>query len=152
MNPSAESPSTKEILASLLNFFAASPEEQSRRLGDYRKTCDDRGMTRHLHDPLVELAEALYEYGESCTTTEGHPAAFFVGPLPPDVVSVTHELSSQLYSMLRSNIERLFVVECLNKAQWQAVRELAGKALTRWGSFRPAVQLGLYELMCHVAD
>jgi hypothetical protein len=96
MSQSGESPSTEEILASLLDFFAASPEDQSRKLSDYHKVCEECDVPPHIDDPLVELAEALFEYSGNCTTTQKHPDTFFVGPLSQDVVLVMQKHWGQI--------------------------------------------------------
>jgi hypothetical protein len=152
MSGSSEQPSTQEILVSLLDFFAASPQEQSRRLGNYQDECSLRGFPAHLHDPLVELAEALETYASACSPREEHPETFYVGPLPAEVVSLMHELSRTINSLLVSDQKEFFAMEFLGKPEWQTVRELAQKGLAQWGELKPKVSLSLFETMCQVVD
>ena len=164
MSQPSESPSTQEILASLLDFFAASPEDQSRTLGNYYKECEERAAatretrqpperaTPHLHDPLVELTEALWECSSSCTTQICSETTFFVGPLPKDLVLVMCELSEKVDSILLSDQKKMFAPGALHMSEWQEVRQLASNGLEKWATQRPLRQLGLSELLCHVAD
>lgn len=152
MSHSSESPSTREELASLLDFFAASAKEQVRRLDDYRDECSRRGYPAHIHDPLVELAEALETYASACSPREEHPETFYVGPLPVNVVSLMHELSRKINSLLVSEQKVFFAVEFLEKAEWRDVRELARKGVAAWGGLKPKVSLSLFETMCQVVD
>jgi len=164
MNQSPESPSTQEILASMLDFFAASPDEQIRTLENYYRECELHAAatqatrpphfraTPHLHDPLVELAEALDSYTDCCTTEVYSGTSFFVGPLPKDVVLVMHELSKKVDSILLSDQKKMFAPGALRMGEWQEVRQLASNGLEKWARQRPLHELGLYELMCHVAD
>ena len=151
MHQTDESPSPQEVLASMLDFFAASADDQSRTVDDYYRVCQARRCAAHLHDPLVELTEALGEYADCCTTTERSAEAFFVGPLPKEVVLRMRELSKQAEAMLADQ-SKLFAVEYLGRSEWQGLRELARRGLEQWSHSRPRVRMSFYELMCQVVD
>jgi hypothetical protein len=150
-SPDSESPGTIAILVNLLRFFQASATEQVETLAHYDQACAEKGAP-HLHDPLIELTEALYTYCGAAVSAPHHPDSFFVGPLPKEAVRLMQELSALAEKLLISNLQTLFSRDVLDRPEWQRVRALANAGLHQLGDLATQTPSSLYDLMCYVAD
>lgn len=142
MIPKNNTPSVREIALAVLQFLAASPDEQIRALQAYQEMLKrDNLQPAHIWNPFVEIAEGMLKL-----CTEGSSEMF-----NPEALVAIEEVECVLELIFNQpggcEVNDLQIT-C--DPEWRVVRLLASNAIN--AARGPTSDLSVYEILCHVGD
>jgi hypothetical protein len=148
MSIHTNSPSGLELLVCLLRYFAASGNEQIAELNEYATIAKSKSSAPpHVQHPLLELVEAVVRHLRVETESDES--------LPVRARELSEELDGLTGLMFgRDELTERFVSDdaLLSDPVWSIVRNIAREALTFFLQKAPEVRIGIWDLMCFVAD